>query len=199
MEILSHYVKRDEFPLLFKRMGYKVGAEIGVQKGRFSLRLCQVIPDLHLYCVDPWQSYELNPRGRSSDIQDEYYKMTRDLLAPYNVTFLRMMSMEAIGWVPDGSLDFVYIDGNHDFDFVMEDIINWSRKVRVGGIVSGHDYYHFTHSGVIEAVDVYVASHGIREWYLTQENEPSWFWVKPERERWKRVKTRVIDRNTSKK
>jgi len=61
----------------------------------------------------------------------------------------------------------------------MEDIITWSRKVRSGGIVSGHDYYRFRNAGVVPAVDVYTHAHGIHEWVITDEREASWFWVKP--------------------
>jgi hypothetical protein len=81
--------------------------------------------------------------------------------------------------IPDGSLDFVYIDGLHDFEAVILDIVYWSRKVRSGGIVSGHDYCWAFKSGVIAAVDAYTRGLGITSWYLTnKDREPSWLWVK---------------------
>lgn len=199
MEILSHYTKRDELPILFKRLGFKIGAEIGVQQGKFSEIICKAMPGVHLYCVDPWLPYPLNHRGGGSDRHRRYYKEAQERLMPYDARIMPKMSMDAVREFEDNSLDFVYIDANHDFDFVMEDLISWSRKVRPGGVVSGHDYYHFTNSGVIEAVDVYISMHGIREWYLTDEWEPSFFWIKPENERGKRVKTRYLDPNTGKK
>ena len=88
--------------------------------------------------------------------------------------------MEAAREVPDESLDFVYIDADHRFDYVMEDIITWSRKVRPGGIVSGHDYFRFRNTGVVPAVDVYTHCNYISEWFITDEKEASFFWVKPE-------------------
>lgn len=41
--------------------------------------------------------------------------------------------MDAVGEIEDGSLDFVFIDGNHSFEAVREDLMHWSRKVRPGG------------------------------------------------------------------
>jgi len=58
------------------------------------------------------------------------------------------------------------------------DIIGWQAKVRVGGIVSGHDYGNVYHGGVLFAVNAYVQAHGISKWYTTREIDPSWFWVK---------------------
>jgi predicted O-methyltransferase YrrM len=43
----------------------------------------------------------------------------------------------------DNSLDFVYIDAGHRFDDVVQDIIKWTKKVRKGGIISGHDYMEY--------------------------------------------------------
>ncbi len=48
--------------------------------------------------------------------------------------------MDALEDFEDNSLDFVYIDGDHNFKHISEDIYEWTKKVRSGGIVSGHDY-----------------------------------------------------------
>ena len=90
---------------------------------------------------------------------------------------MRMTSMEAAQQVEDGSLDFVFIDGDHRFDAVMMDISLWAPKVRKGGIVSGHDYYHFYQSGVVDAVRVYTWAHRITEWYVTWEKSACWLWA----------------------
>ena len=89
-----------------------------------------------------------------------------------------MTSMEAVANFDDNSLDFVYIDGLHTFDAVMLDLIFWSPKVRSGGIVAGHDYLEFPNGGIIPAVRAYVTGHGISDWYVTRDKNPSFFWVK---------------------
>jgi len=154
---------------LYGEWGFKKGAEIGVDRGRFSEFMCKSMPDLDLLCVDPWH-WKL--RGESR------YQSSVARLAPYNCTIVRKKSMEAVVDVPDESLDFVYIDGDHHFDYVMEDIISWARKVKYGGIVSGHDWYRFRQAGVVDAVNVYTKMHGITEWFLTDERTPTFFWIR---------------------
>ena len=163
----------------FRLLGYKTGAEIGVAEGRNSKQMCEQNPGVRLLCVDPWLKYRGNRRGGPQEQHDRNVKIARRILAPFDTKIVQAFSMDAVRDVPMESLDFVYIDGNHGFDFVMQDIIEWSRRVRKGGIVSGHDYYHFQAAGVVEAVDAYVLAHDIREWFLTNERkEKSWFWVK---------------------
>jgi predicted O-methyltransferase YrrM len=53
---------------------------------------------------------------------------------------LRMYSSQAAKLFPDGSLDFIYIDANHKYDYVKEDIELWWPKLKSGGMISGHDY-----------------------------------------------------------
>jgi len=153
----------------FGKRGLKEGAEIGVDRARFSEFMFKFIPGLHLTCIDNWDPHF---RGESR------YNSTLARLAPYNATVIRKASMDALDDVPDDSLDFVYIDANHTFDYVMQDIIGWSKKVKFGGVVAGHDYYRFRFSGVIAAVDVYTQQHGITQWFVTDEKAATWFWIR---------------------
>ena len=169
-------VTREILPELFRELGYKVGAEVGVAQGTFSRLLCQEMPGLKLTCVDPWVEYS---RGRISQrVCDQRYRMAVRRLTPYGCDIKRMTSLAASAGVADGSLDFVYIDGGHEFDNIMLDLILWAPKVRLGGIVSGHDYYAFYQSGVVKAVNAYTEEHQIRQWYLTKEESPSFLWVR---------------------
>jgi hypothetical protein len=119
--------------------------------------------------VDPW----IRLNGNEEGVADHK-------LRGRAWTKLKMKSVEAaLGVVEDESLDFVYIDGDHSFDAVMLDLILWSRKVRKGGFVGGHDYYRFRNAGVVPAVDCYTREHNIHEWFLTDERTPSFFWLKP--------------------
>ncbi len=87
--------------------------------------------------------------------------------------------MDAVRDFPDKSLDYVYIDGLHDFDNVMMDIIHWTRKVKSGGIVSGHDFAVAHNDGIIQAVEAYTRAHNIQTWYITHEDyPPSFCWVR---------------------
>lgn len=160
---------------LFCELGYKVGAEIGVQRGINAEVLLQKNPGLKLFCIDPWA-----PFGRTSQQrQDRNFRHTQGRLAAYDVQYVRKTSRDALADIPDNSLDFVYIDGLHDFDNVMMDIIGWGNKVRSQGIVSGHDYTNIPGHGVIPAVHGYTSGHMILQWFVTREIWPSFFWVKP--------------------
>lgn len=148
--------------MYFNQLGYKEGAEIGVADGRYSEILCQKIPGLFLHAVDPWAKYDGN--WRSDEYQDKAYYMARTRLRPYQADIMRHTSLVAAEMIPNGSLDFVFIDGAHDFNNVMLDVILWTPKVRKGGIVSGHDYYVSPKGTVqvIPAVDAYVKQHNIQ-------------------------------------
>ena len=170
---------RKNLAKVYRILDFKSGAEIGVAEGKHSRMICEQVPEVKMLCVDPWLRYRGNPRGGPQAQHDRNYDIAKRVLAPHNVTLYKGMSMDAVRDVPVGSLDFVFIDGHHGFDWVIQDIIEWSRRVRSGGIVAGHDYYQFQWAGVVEAVNAYTAAHGITEWFVTMEREPSWFWVKP--------------------
>ena len=53
-------------------------------------------------------------------------------------------------YIDDKSIDFVYIDADHEYESVRKDIAAWHPKIRRGGIISGHDY---SSSGVYKAVN----------------------------------------------
>jgi hypothetical protein len=147
--------------------GLKKGAEVGVARGTFTRHLFDHISGLHMTGVDPW----LRMDGEEESIADHE-------LRGKNWVKMKMKSEEAAPQIADKSLDFVYIDGDHTFDAVMLDLILWSRKVREGGLVCGHDYYRFRNAGVVPAVDCYTREHNIHEWFITDEKLASFFWVK---------------------
>jgi len=171
--------RRADLAKLFRDRGFTRGAEIGVADGRYSLTLCQTIPHLQLLCVDPWLAYKENPRGGPQSQQSGNFEIAKQRLAPYDATLVRAFSMDAVKDVPLGSLDFVFIDGHHGYDYVLNDLTEWGARVRSGGVISGHDFYEFKWAGVIEAVNEYTTAHGIVDWEICDEREPSFFWVKP--------------------
>jgi len=134
----------------------KLGAEVGVKEGRCLSHLLRAFPGLSMYAVDPWESQAGGAEDYSEwdfdKIYQEYTSNTQGVRA--RVIELRKYSTEAAECVADASLDFVFIDAQHDYESVKTDIQAWAPKVRPGGLISGHDYDPdpVRNYGVIEAV-----------------------------------------------
>lgn len=184
---------RDDLPQFFKEMGYKVGAEIGVHKGAFTEKFCKA--GLKMYAIDPWREHKNLFYERGQKRLDFLYEYTKRTLVPYpNATIIRKTSMEAVEDFADNSLDFVYIDANHEFRYIAEDLVEWTKKVKKGGIVSGHDYFFVKpHIGaqiwhVAYVVKAYIAAYDISNWYVIgsrkmlrgekRDRWRSWMWIK---------------------
>lgn len=179
---------RIELAEYFAKKGYKRGVEVGVCDGRYSRILLEKIPDLHLVGVDSYRSYGGHGTFRVQETHNRNLLLATEKLREFDKYILFVgTSQEAADWIPDESLDFVFIDGAHDYESVKQDIASWTPKVRKGGIVSGHDYYQGKSGrmGVIQAVDEYVKEHGIKlqltEWDMEafrDDKQPDWFWEK---------------------
>lgn len=182
---------RGDLPQFFVDMGYTVGAEIGVYKGGYTEQLCKV--GLKVYAVDPWRVYSDYSAVGGQKRLDVMYAGVQKSLSPYHCIIIRKTSMEALEDIPDSSLDFVYIDANHEFKYVAEDICEWSKKVRVGGVISGHDYFFKSYGKGISlavpyVVNAYTQAYGIENWHLLGrtyrqaqekiERWRSWMWLK---------------------
>lgn len=166
----------------FADEGYKVGVEVGVERGHYSKVLLVENPKLHLYCVDAWAAYDGYREHVPQERLDGFYLETDARLnsvAPGRYTLIREYSLKAAQSFEEESLDFVYLDANHTYDDVTADLEAWAPKVRPGGIVSGHDYCHRSslNYGVIEAVDDYAAHHGVSLFILKGDRSPSWMWI----------------------
>jgi hypothetical protein len=179
--------RRSDLATLFKALGYTKGAEVGVEQGVFSEALLQKHPDLTLHCIDAWKTYRAYRDHVRQSKLDGFMNAATARLAQFGERAIchRGFSMHVVEEFPSGYFDFVYIDANHSFDFIMEDLIEWSKRVRPGGIVSGHDYIKRKDRTcqVVEAVQVYTEAHQINPWFTISgdvaNGEPrSFFWVK---------------------
>jgi predicted O-methyltransferase YrrM len=175
---------------LYKELGYKEGAEVGTAEGRFAKAVCEANPGVKLHCIDPWEKYE-----GYNDFRETYYEpaeeKARKQLAPFDVNIIKKYSLDGAKDFEDKSLDFVYIDANHDVRHVIEDIDTWMPKVRPGGMISGHDWSEsnrmWRYLQVLPAVHAYVWSWKIKPYFILgrddriegeyRERYRSWFWI----------------------
>lgn len=183
--------RNDFAKFLHDDMGFRVGAEIGVDKGEYGKVLCGA--GLEVYGIDPWENYfQYKREGGYKSNMDVALKRLKNS----NYHIIKKYSMDALADFKDKSLDFVYIDANHTLPYVCQDIFGWERKVRNGGIISGHDYaiirgfrendpdpvYDGCH--VRAAVDACVQVMRINKLYILgkrfgkRDKWRSWFWIK---------------------
>lgn len=178
---------RTEMAKFLNELGVKKGVEVGVAQGWHSLILCENLPGVELYGVDVWDLYE--GYNEYTDRIHKYYLEAQDKMKPYpNYHFIKKFSMDAVKDFEDGSLDFVYIDGAHDFKNAADDICEWSKKVkRDGGIVYGHDYKRRHQRWIVDVkdvVDAYTYDKRVRPLFtlnthnLRHEGGLSWMFVR---------------------
>lgn len=174
-------LNREGLAKLFAELGFTKGAEIGVEQGEYSKVLSRSNPHLEkLMLVDAWKAYKGYRDHVSQDKLDGFYKRVVGELTDPFVEFHREFSINVARETPNESLDFVYIDANHEFSHVVADLAAWVPKVTVGGIVSGHDY--FTSGGpyhVVHAVRGFTEAYKISPWFVLRgDHTASWMWVK---------------------
>lgn len=186
-------VGRKQLAELFHDLDFKLGVEIGVAAGVFSEIMMEANPGVELYGVDPYIKHDgyvdYQLASTFTKLENEAHSRLDRFGNFYH--FIKALSMEALDKFEDGELDFVYLDGDHSFESVVADIAGWTKKLKKGGIISGHDFAHHGRPGVnihvVEAVLGYTGSNHIKPWFilgneakdqgLIRESIRSWFWV----------------------
>lgn len=139
------------------------GAEIGVARGDYAKRILTDWEGKKLFLVDPWRRQLSTVYQERQTTEEEYerWHYACQLLASQDerVKLYRGLSKDVVKTIPDSSLDFAYIDANHDAIHVIEDLNNWWPKVRHGGIMGGHDYCTKKDDGWFCEVDT-----AVRDW-----------------------------------
>lgn len=135
---------RTEFGKLLEHLGLKGDAvEIGIAEARNSLEIISWPQIERLYLIDSWK--ELQQKGDGGFPQqwhDDNLKLAQQTLEPYKekAIWLRGLSTNMIDSIPDDSLIYAYLDGNHAYEGFLSDLQKIYRKVKVGGVISGHDF-----------------------------------------------------------
>lgn len=195
---------RNDISDLLNGKNYKIGIEVGSYEGEFS-RIILSKWDGILYSLDVWLKLDDDEYVDSSNKSpyDTLYKVI-DNVGGYEdrSVLIRTNSEYGSKIFPNEFFDFVYIDANHKYEYVKNDIDYWYLKVKKGGMLSGHDYIdNFTKNtnkdikdnhvwvytdndkinqkycglfGVNHAVDEFVEKHN-KELYVTKEYFGTWY------------------------
>lgn len=147
------------------------GVEIGVAEGWYSSRIMELGEVDEMYGVDPYTPHQ---GYRDYTRETTYNRLQTNahnaLDKCPNYYFIKDFSTKAATKFELNSLDFVYIDGDHSYQAVTEDITTWIKKLKPGGIIAGDDYILSDRDkrfyDVIRAVDDYVATNNITPLYI---------------------------------
>jgi hypothetical protein len=154
-----------------------IGAEIGVHKGDFSAVLLEAVRPARLHLVDPWK-YETAERydkawyggqaeGGQAEMDERYAsvltRFDREIRAG-QVVVDRGSSEEVLEQLPDEYFDWVYIDGNHLYEYVKVDLALSLRTTKAGGLITGDDYAEggWWQGGVKKAVDEFATDDAVQ-------------------------------------
>lgn len=179
---------------LFSEQGFTRGLELGVDRGEYSKILLDSNPNLKLSCVDPWIPEAYEPDTYVNEKQEYFntcYEETKERLKGLNCEIIRKTSQDALGDFEDESLDFVYIDANHDFPNFTFDLHYWLKKIKPGGIMSGHDFAYFSYrkfnhvkraliayARCYRMIPLFVCGDTNQNTKLKRDHFRSWFWIK---------------------
>ena len=148
------------------------GVEIGVYKGDNAEFILNVLKPTMLYLIDPWDNFV--DTDSNEIIGETHYIETQQRLEEYgNKRLIKKTSKEASKLFKDGEFDFAYIDADHHYNSVINDLKLWYPKVKKGGVLAGHDY-HRSMEGVVMAVNEFCVDNKLQLMYA----ETDWWIIK---------------------
>ncbi len=124
-------------------------------------------------CIDPYLPGYDDKDGSSDEeaLRKAHESFNKFVLPLEEVALIELPSSEAHKFIKEDSLDFVYIDGNHGYEAIKQDIINWLPKIKDGGFIGGHDYRWVDKGNAINNTQrALYETIGTPEWVFGREN-----------------------------
>lgn len=162
VEFIDPPRRRDDMGELLRSRGLTgIGVEVGVQMGEYSSTLLEGWRQAALFIqVDLWEHQDNYADVANVNSSKQDRNMAQSCQAALEakkaglarqVVQCKDLSTACAKLIPDGALDFVYVDARHDRKGVLEDLAAYWPKVRVGGIIAGHDYMTQSEVGAVTA------------------------------------------------
>jgi predicted O-methyltransferase YrrM len=137
------------------------GLEIGTDKGLNAFNMLNTIPNIEkLYLVDPYISYIDGDDKKKTMLTSKKEAQRRLSCFSDRIEFIEKTSVEARK-LNIKDLDFIYIDGNHSYDFVKTDIKLWYETLKKDGVIGGDDFC-VRFPGVCRAVIEFAISNNLK-------------------------------------
>lgn len=128
---------------LIKSFVNPVGIEIGSDSGHTASTFLENRQDMYLHCIDPYSNFvDWDGRNYNNNNREEILSIFKSKMKPYENRYSlhRMTSDQAVNNFENESLDFIWIDGLHEYGQVLKDCRNYWSKLKPGGLFCGHDY-----------------------------------------------------------
>ena len=149
--------------------------EIGTQRGSNARSICNNLNVKIIYCIDPYGEYtENNQEVAYTHNFQPLLKVAMNRLKKYPVKFIIKESANALKDVPYG-IDFIYIDGNHDYGSCLNDIEQYYNKLKSGGVLAGHDFC----GNFVEVIHAVLNFVNRDSRLILHTKEADWWFVKP--------------------
>lgn len=155
-----------------------VMCEIGVFIGDFSRILFNQQPkELHL--IDPFYGYFFSGdkdglNVQQANLNESYIALVQEYSNCSNVTIHRGFSNNIVTQFPDHYFDLMYVDADHSYESVKQDLLLCKSKTKIGGIISGHDYHQEHFPGTYQAVNDFCRLYHLEIYLLTKDGSPSY-------------------------
>jgi predicted O-methyltransferase YrrM len=166
------------YPYISRLKGDKIkGIEIGTCRGESAYLILSECPNVSkLYCIDPFLGYNDWAGELNQETMSKFEEIASKNLSKFEnrVKIVKKKSTDAIHDFKDNSVDFIFVDGDHSREATYTDLCLYYRKLKTGGIFSGHDYH---------LPEVRQALNDFRDEYkcripIQMTSNSVWFWYK---------------------
>jgi predicted O-methyltransferase YrrM len=138
--------------------------EIGVHSGVNVISVEKIYgkhPGSRLYCIDPWEDYEDYPEYKGEQ-QSTYSRFLRHMVSfklQDKLMLHRGFSHEVVPQFKDNFFDIIYVDGNHEPEYALEDAVLSFRKLKVGGYLIFDDYNFEGPDGTTRGIEGFISGY----------------------------------------
>lgn len=138
--------------------------EIGVHSGVNVLSVARLYarhPESRMWCIDPWIDYTDYPqyKGEQETIYSHFCRNMKNFDLTHKIVPIRGFSNEEIPGLVDNFFDIIYIDGNHEPEFALEDAVLSFRKLKIGGYLIFDDYGFDGPDGTSKGIDGFLSGY----------------------------------------